>query len=206
MFMPHLPILLLFLSTILLTGCFSWFFGGEKQTPDPPTPIEVQGKIASASKSSVAVQQSSRSSQTISQKSQESSAVIDEIGHAILTEEEEVFVSDTTEWKKELRYFMQSISKMYAASRGAPVDPETNETELKSRYEKFHAMTEEISIPDQHSEARVLIRQFDSKIGDAVSLLSSPPSNEDLKRANDLLSGLRDQTNELNRFLNDLKY
>lgn len=121
----------------------------------------------------------------------------------VLTQEEQEFITDTSEWMAQVRFIIQYIRKLSMQAQGAAMDLE--EVDLQKKYRELHEATARIRIPEGHEAARTLVEKFDTSIGEAVEKLASPSSLQALEEATKIVNSLTSETNELNRLLSDIR-
>lgn len=198
-------IFLLLASTLLLTACFSWWRStppAEEQAVSPPQGGEVQETPLSPETTPDEIEAPEVPTPT-PQSADE--PVLQQWQPKVLTQEEQKFVTGIDEWMEQMRTIVFRIRKLAAAARGNPVDL-GEDMDLREKYAVLHEATGQLPIPAEYSEVIALTQAFDETIGQAIALLSTPPTLQELEEANALINALIPQMNELNRLLHGVRY
>ena len=109
------------------------------------------------------------------------------------------------DWMARVGSINVNIRKLYFLSKGTGTPPE-EEIDLRKEYEELHRATLGLSIPPEYPEAIQAVERFDSTIAEAVGLLSSSPTTEELEVAMNLLRPLMQEANTLSTLLNDIAF
>lgn len=194
---------LLLVSTLLLTACFSWWRSApsiEERTVSLPQAGEAEiPPIPEITPDAVEVPEVPAPAPQPA-----GSPVGQQWQPKMLTKKEEKLLLNVDEWMAKARGISISIGKLYAASKGAPIQ-DLEDINLQKQYEDFHTATGRLGIPPEYARAKEAVEKYEQRVGEVIASLSSSPSSFELGQARNALDTLLPEWNTVTQLLHEVQ-